>query len=183
MMYNYCMPFESVPERYEYLRFSIRFAIQDANFPSSLDPPVCSPSTPPDQLLTVLLESVQAVCKKQKENLSAKEAEQENEILAWVLDSLSDWTLNAEAAARHFAISERKVQSIARQAGEVSFSAYLQSKRMKRITPLLEETNLPVRDIGLQAGYSTSSAFFKAFQRVYGISPSEYRALFSSNES
>lgn len=54
---------------------------------------------------------------------------------------------------------------------------------MKRIAPLLEETNLPVSDIGLQAGYSTSSTFFKAFQRVYGISPSKYRALFSSNES
>ena len=54
---------------------------------------------------------------------------------------------------------------------------------MKRIAPLLEETNLPVRDIGLQAGYSTSSTFFKAFQRVYGISPSKYHALFSSNES
>ena len=112
MMYSDCMAFESVPERYEYLRFSIRFAIQDANFPSSLGPPVCSPSTPPGQLLTVLLESVQAVCKKQKENLSAKEAEQENEILAWVLDNLSDWPLNAEAAARHFAISERKYRAL-----------------------------------------------------------------------
>ena len=103
----------------------------------------------------------------------------EEEIFDFVEEHIGDWTLNAEAVAHRFAISERKVQSIARQTGEASFSAYLQRRRMLHAAQLLVETTLPVSDIGIQSGYNTASTFFKAFKRMYGISPSEYRSLHS----
>ena len=46
---------------------------------------------------------------------------------------------------------------------------------MQLITRLLTETSLPVAEISEQAGYSTVSAFYKAFKRVHGMTPTDYR--------
>ena len=44
----------------------------------------------------------------------------------------------------------------------------------------LAETDSPISDIALMLGYSELSAFDHAFQRISGISPSEYRAISKS---
>jgi len=46
---------------------------------------------------------------------------------------------------------------------------------MALISRLLTETHLPISEVCQRAGYATLSAFYKAFKRVYGVSPSEYR--------
>lgn len=175
MMRKPSPPFHSVAECYEYIRLNIRFALRDAQFTEECAPPPCAPSVPPEKLLSLLLESTEQVCQMEKDAVGRKNAEREGEILAWVEANLHEWTLNAEMVSRRFGISERKVHQIARQAGESSFSSYLQQRRMRLITRLLEETDLPVSDIGAHAGYNTPSTFFKAFKRMYGVTPGEYR--------
>ena len=42
---------------------------------------------------------------------------------------------------------------------------------------LLTETGLSVNDIAVQTGYLNASTFRRAFNRVAGMSPSQYREL------
>lgn len=179
MMRNPSSSFRNVAECYGYIRLNLCFAIQDAHLPENFAPPASPGPVPPEKMLQLLLHSVEQLGQVEKERALHREMEMETEILDFVENHLDDWTLNAETVARQFAISERKVQNVARQSGEASFSAYLQRKRMLRAAQLLVETNLPVSDIGSRSGYNISSTFFKAFKRMYGISPSEYRTLYS----
>ena len=84
--------------------------------------------------------------------------------------------MSAYTVAREFDLSERAIKRIVRMnGGDVSFSVFLQDQRMLLITRLLTDTTMPISEICERAGYATTSAFYKAFKRVYGVSPSEYR--------
>ena len=58
-----------------------------------------------------------------------------------------------------------------------SFSAYVQTLRMRRAASLLRETTLPIQDIATRVGYVDVSRFTTHFKRFYGSVPSEYRNL------
>ena len=89
-------------------------------------------------------------------------------------------------------ISQRP--TIARLAGIASMSTYQLDRRMKRVFGLttgqwvlktrishasrvLTDTDMPVAEIALEAGYADQSAFTRQFRRSTGLSPTEYRRL------
>jgi len=49
--------------------------------------------------------------------------------------------------------------------------------RISRASLLLIETDKPIADIALEAGYSDQSAFTRQFRRSTGLSPTEYRRM------
>jgi AraC-like DNA-binding protein len=82
--------------------------------------------------------------------------------------------------------------SIAELAGIAGMSVYQLDRRMRRVFGLttgqwvlktrishaslvLIETDTPVADIALEAGYADQSAFTRQFRRSTGLSPTEYR--------
>lgn len=54
---------------------------------------------------------------------------------------------------------------------------YLVNIRLNKAKSLLVNNYLPVKDIALLVGYEYESVFCRAFRRMYGYSPGEYRAL------
>ena len=50
---------------------------------------------------------------------------------------------------------------------------------MDKIIEYMQETNLPISDICIRCGYSSSNSFYKAFKRIYGVSPNAYRQQLS----
>lgn len=51
------------------------------------------------------------------------------------------------------------------------------NKRMEKAKELLNSTNLTVNEIALMTGYSNPSYFHRAFKKVNGITPNEYRKI------
>ena len=58
-----------------------------------------------------------------------------------------------------------------------SFPAYLGRCRSEHAARLLKTTHMTVTDIGYASGFNSSRTFYRAFQRVYGVTPQEYRNL------
>ena len=56
------------------------------------------------------------------------------------------------------------------------FNDYLRQVRVARATTLLEDDDLPVSEVGYAVGFKDPSHFAKAFRKVAGQSPTEYRA-------
>jgi AraC family transcriptional regulator len=52
---------------------------------------------------------------------------------------------------------------------------YHMARRMDRARSLLQKPTLSVTQIGIQIGFRESSSFTKAFRRVTGLTPTEYR--------
>lgn len=52
---------------------------------------------------------------------------------------------------------------------------YLRQHRMRHAATLLEHTDLPVAQIGMECGFDDMSYFARVFRTQYGCTPSEYR--------
>ena len=52
---------------------------------------------------------------------------------------------------------------------------YLQTERMEKARRLLQETDKPLKEIFLHAGYKSQSSFIKAFKKTFGCLPGAYR--------
>ena len=84
------------------------------------------------------------------------------------------WPINRLAkvsgvSAAHFARSFK-------QAFGAPPHRYLLTRRVERATALLRETDLPITEIALEAGWSSLGAFGRTFRDVVGESPGEFRA-------
>lgn len=53
---------------------------------------------------------------------------------------------------------------------------YIAERRIERAKKLLEETELPISEIALRAGFSSQSHFTTAFRRLAGATPKAFRA-------
>ncbi len=54
-------------------------------------------------------------------------------------------------------------------------SDYLQRLRMREATQLVQDTDLPLREIAMRSGFYSERHLMRTFQRIHGLSPSQYR--------
>ncbi|MEU4575228.1 AraC family transcriptional regulator ligand-binding domain-containing protein [Nonomuraea sp. NPDC023979] len=79
-----------------------------------------------------------------------------------------------EAAARHFAISPRRLQELLKREG-TSWRRELEAVRGDLAVEMLGDGSLPTAVIARRLGYSDERAFRRAFRRTYGRSPQQHR--------
>ena len=58
-----------------------------------------------------------------------------------------------------------------------NFNQYLNEIRLNYATSLLENTEMRITEIYLEAGFESQRTFNRAFQQRYNRTPSEYRKL------
>ena len=56
-----------------------------------------------------------------------------------------------------------------------TFLEYLTAYRIDRAVELLQQTDIPVREIAVRVGYTDANYFTKVFKRHLGVTPTEYR--------
>ncbi|MBE5771632.1 MAG: helix-turn-helix domain-containing protein [Clostridiales bacterium] len=97
------------------------------------------------------------------------------DIVAYVDQHFTDPNLYQKTVTDYFNISEKVLQSAIRSQTQLSFAEYLEKKRLDLAHQLLLQTNMNVKEIGAQAGFSLYNTFYKAFKRRWGCSPTEYQ--------
>jgi AraC family transcriptional regulator len=63
-----------------------------------------------------------------------------------------------------------------KQSMGMSPTNYIAERRIERAKKLLQETELPISEIALRAGFSSQSHFTTSFRRVAGATPKAFRA-------
>lgn len=87
-----------------------------------------------------------------------------------------DRPLEVDGLARHAAYSRFHIQRLFAAATGLRVAEYHRLLRLKRAGEQLAfRPELPVTEIGLNAGYENSESFSRAFKRVLGCSPSTFR--------
>ncbi|MEV4113839.1 AraC family transcriptional regulator ligand-binding domain-containing protein [Nonomuraea sp. NPDC049695] len=79
------------------------------------------------------------------------------------------------AAAHSLAISPRRLQQLLNEEG-TSWRRELETARAGLAAELLSGGGMPVAAIGARLGYADARSFRRAFRRVHGSSPQEYRS-------
>lgn len=79
-----------------------------------------------------------------------------------------------QEVANHFHYHPNYLSSLLRRETGRTFSDILLEKRMERAVLLMRNTTLSLEEISALLGYSDHSNFFRAFKKVYGVTPREY---------
>jgi AraC-like DNA-binding protein len=77
--------------------------------------------------------------------------------------------------SRRVALNDFKLKRGFRELFRNSVFGYVRRLRMEKARSLLEESDLSVTQVALEAGYNSFGHFAEAFKRTFGILPSQYR--------
>lgn len=83
--------------------------------------------------------------------------------------------ITAEAAARECNLSYSYFCRSFKQAFGLSFSAYLESVRLREGERLLLTTDREITDVAQEVGFGSTSYFIERFRKKYGLSPRVFR--------
>nr|WP_267917627.1 helix-turn-helix domain-containing protein [Lederbergia citrisecunda] len=116
-----------------------------------------------------------------------EENESENQLLENILsfmeDNYSDYQFSIQTLADHFSLSEAYIMRyFKKQTGETILQ-HLNRIRMNQTKEMLTNTDLPVKDIAMQVGYSDVSSFIRKFKQMEKLTPGEYRKQFSNKNA
>ncbi|AZZ92798.1 helix-turn-helix domain-containing protein [Hahella sp. KA22] len=93
-----------------------------------------------------------------------------------------DPDLNLNRLARRMGIPSRRISAAINRVYGRNVSQIVNEFRIDEAKRLLQETDLPVTSLLFEAGFQTKSNFNREFQRVAGMTPSDYRRSVSSGE-
>lgn len=82
--------------------------------------------------------------------------------------------LNVESIATYFGYSRSRFSHIFKANIGVSIPRFVNILRCRDAVKALTETDLPVVDIAINAGFNNTHTFYVAFKELYGMTPGEY---------
>lgn len=94
-----------------------------------------------------------------------------------IIDECYKADLTLEELSSRVGRSKFHLSRVFRDCYHIAPGAYLASVRLTRAAELLASTNLPVLEVGRQAGFPNSAYFTTLFKKHFGCSPGEYRTL------
>ena len=132
-------------------------------------------SSLPDLLKALQAEFIRIGDRPKETGLSSRHEILLNEIMNLIRKKYADPLLNVVYIADQFHLSESYFSHLFKDLSGESFSAYLERMRLSKAQELLRNTHSDIEEIAHRVGYLNSTSFRRAFKRIFGISPSEFR--------
>jgi len=88
--------------------------------------------------------------------------------------------ISLKTLANHVSMDEKYISTLFKKKTGTNIIYYLHQLRIAEAKRRLEQSRLPVSEIGLQVGYENDNYFIKMFKRFTGMTPNAYRGQFSA---
>ncbi len=115
------------------------------------------------------------ICKQIQQNKSLQHGKLIERIQQYIQENYMNSGLGLSRISSEFHISEGYVSSIFKEQSNVNFGDYVENIRINKACQLLKENEHTISEISEFVGYNSVQSFRRAFKRVMGISPKEYR--------
>ena len=126
-----------------------------------------------------LRESIAAICENINMKLGETKKNASNklmmDILRFIDDNYKDHQFSLNMVSDKFDISEQYLSTIFKKFIGANFFSYVETKRNEEAIFLLSNTEISVEEIASLVGYNSANAFRKAFKRINGVIPSQFR--------
>ncbi len=99
-------------------------------------------------------------------------------VAAYIDSNLTDAQLSLPAIAESFGMSEEKLSAAFRGYYQETVPNFIHRRRVDYIKRQLLETKTPVRELALEAGYVSLATMNRAFYRLEGMYPGQYRSKY-----
>lgn len=130
------------------------------------------------ELNSVMKDLVDLFCSASKKKPAA---ETENalylDMVKYIDDNFRDPNLTVASMTNHFGLSHSYLSRVFKKDSGNGILDYIHQKRVDESKQLLKNTGRTIADIAENIGYSNQLALIRAFKRLEGITPSEYRNL------
>lgn len=90
--------------------------------------------------------------------------------------------LGLQTIAEHFSLNKNYLSTVFKKEVGVSFTAYVNQKRIEHAIYLLNTSTLPIQDISSLCGIHDLNYFSRIFRQQVGMSPSGYRKVIKEKE-
>lgn len=97
-----------------------------------------------------------------------------------IQEHFSDPYFNISSIAEAVHLSLPYLSTIFKQATGQNISNYLARQRLNEAKTLLRDVSIPIKDVSKRSGYEDPRYFAKIFKKRTGMTPSEFRNLYSS---
>lgn len=87
--------------------------------------------------------------------------------------------LKVKDVAQHFGYNQKYLSHLFSNISGLSLKQFIMNVRMDTANYMLSDTNASIAEIATSLGFSDSHNFSKAYKKVAGITPTEYRNAFS----
>lgn len=132
---------------------------------------------PPEQMFQAYQDTFLFLCYCVKPKQKSKSGTMRPQLAEYMQQNYADPSFGLSALADHFNFSEIYMSQLFKENMGTTFSEYLERLRIDAACSLLRETSLTIADISQKAGYYSPHAFRRAFKRVTGVLPTDYRSL------
>ncbi|MDQ1914244.1 AraC family transcriptional regulator [Paenibacillus sp. GD4] len=119
-------------------------------------------------------------CEEAKMNRNQHNEETMRQMLRFIELEFANPELSLTSLSMHMKLTESYISYFFKQHLQMNFSVYLENKRLDKACELLAHSSQSIQDIAVQVGYSSDRVFRRAFKRVKGIQPTQYRDSFKS---
>lgn len=131
------------------------------------------------RLLDCLIEHYQTGELASSASPEEKEGVRMQAVMQYIMENIDGRISLTELAEQMYVAPSTLSRTFYRQTG-VYFADYVQELRIRNSLTLLCSSDRNLTEIAMNCGFSTSSAYHRAFKKIMNVSPSEYRTQFRS---
>ena len=121
-----------------------------------------------EALIDIIAEEI--ICRK-----NHQQSKLISRIVNYVEESYGDNTLSLKKIATTFGFAEAYLSNLFKNTYGENLSVFIEKCRIEKACNLIKNTNMKIGDIAETVGYTSDVSFRRAFKKVTGISPGEYR--------
>ena len=112
--------------------------------------------------------------------LQARAGDRFADLASWMMANLGD-DLSVDALAARAALSPRQFSRVFQASFAMTPAAYVEMLRLDAARHQLTSTGAPIKEIAAANGFTSDDSFSRAFERHFGLPPSDYRRHFATD--
>lgn len=129
-----------------------------------------------EQMTGIIRESSLKLCEFIRDTVPAARTATREEILAVIEEKGLDPSCSLQLMADHFGMSVSNFSHHFKKTMGQNFKEYIDRLRIQTSIQLLRETDETLESIAQKSGYTNPSSFIRAFKKIMGTTPGQYRS-------